>query len=491
MKVVTCYANSIARGLAVAIALLILGCLSGPVCATENGVNVNTPPINHSLTPSAVSLGTEPVTISALYSDFDGYLTIRKMYLLINDSLGQANAALIVYDRLENRVYLKNDANNSWGIGYAPGVPVTIENSQCKVLLNETSVAGSGVKFTVNWRVQLKNPFSTKALNGYMYIQDGGGLHDGWDLKAIYHNVKPEVVSVAPDDYIYVDPPESQIFSSVYKDVNGADDIRKCYFLINDTLTMTNAIFLCYDATTNKIYLKNDANTSWGVGQTPGAAMGLWNTQCNVFVDRSWVTKAGTDLTVNWAISALSPFATKNLYGWMYVNDSAGANSGYRKVGAFFTPIAPVCLSLSPNSGTVVAGVENPFMALYSDDNGWPDIYRIYIQLSVTSSQADAALLMYDAKVNKVFLRNDANTSWGAGGTPGSATVLENNQCRVNMASMGPTPWNVTDDQLQVSWPIEIKPSLLGKKLCERVYVVDNENLSSSWKVKGYVTVVP
>jgi len=446
------------------------------------------PPVNTSISPCAGTPGTSPITLTSVYSDANGYTDIRYCYLLVNDSLAQTNAVVLLYDRLANKVYMKNDAGTSWSTGYAPGTAITLENSQCMLHVADTSVSGSGNDLTVNWKIHLKSPFSAKLLNAYMYVRDNGGLTDGWDRMGIYYNIKPQVVDIWPSGDPLLTGFESNLLSR-YRDLNGFADLRKCYVLVNDSLTFTNAMFLWYDQATNKVYLKNDANTSWGTGYAPGTAVTLSNSQCDVNVGAISVTPAGTDLSVLWTFTLKSPMEGKNLCSWMYVTDSAGEHDGWKKVGTHFVPVAPTCLFLSPTTGTVPTGSPWSYATIYSDDNGFGDIYKIYIQLSVTSSQANAVLLMWDAKLGKVFLRNDANTSWGTGGVPGSATILENGQCTVDLSTMG-APNGVTTEQLEVFWPVTLKGSQAGKKLQERMYVIDNELMISGWKFKGVVTAL-
>jgi hypothetical protein len=194
----------------------------------------------------------------------------------------------------------------------------------------------------------------------------------------------------------------------------------------------------------------------------------------------------GNDLIVSWAIS-LNPGTTPaNLCSWMYCTDSGALYDGWRKVGTHFTPASPTCQSTTP-SGDIPAGSKTIYTATYSDDNGQADIYRCYYQMSVTSSQANAVLLLYDAKQGKVFLRNDAHTSWGTGYAPGTDVVLENSQCKVYVKDIALAP--LGDHDLLIDWPVELKASQLGKKLCQRMYVQDNEMLGSGWKVMGYVRV--
>ena len=444
-------------------------------------------PVNVSISPSGGTLGTAATTLTSVYRDDDGFADIRHCYLLVNDSLAQSNAAVLLYDRLANKVYLKNDAGTSWGIGHAPGTAVTLENSQCFVHVGSTTVSGSGSNLTVNWRIQLKELFSIKLLNAYMYVRDGGSLTDGWDKLGIYYNIKPEVVSIDPNGPLPSGTPFT--INSLYRDVNGYQDIRRCYLLINRKFDQEDAVFLWYDKASNKVYLKDDTNTSWGIGYAPGTAVTLSNTQCEVNVADISVAGAGNDLVVTWALTLLPAITNKPLSSWMYVTDSKGAIDGWKKVGIHFVPIAPVSLFVSPSSGTVPTGSEQIFSTIYSDANGAIDISRVYFQLSVTSSQANTVLLLYDRNQNKVYLKNDLNNSWGAGFAPGTSVILENSQCTVNLDTMI-EPNTVTDEQLEVFWPITLKASQTGKKLQIRMYVIDTQGLASGWSYNGLVTAL-
>ncbi len=78
--------------------------------------------------------------------------------------------------------------------------------------------------------------------------------------------------------------------------------------------------------------------------------------------------------------------------------------------GTHFTPVAPTCVSVTPSTGKVQTGAAQLFSAEYGNANGRADIYLCYMQISQTSSQANDVLVNYDAKLNKVFLKNDANS---------------------------------------------------------------------------------
>ncbi len=451
--------------------------------SVDNTVTIILALENLSISPSGGSLGTSPITIATVYRDTAGYSDIKKAFLLINDSWSQANAVLLYYDRVANRVYLKNDANTSWGTGYAPGTAVTLENSQCFFYVAETSAADIG-DLAVNWRVALKSPFDIKLLNGYMYMQNVGGVTRGWDLRGIYYGVKPLAVSITPNDEVL--PIDEPIFlKSLYRDPNGYADIRKCYMLICENFSQANAMFLCYDRPANRLYLKNDANTSWGSGYALGADITLENSQCIVYVKDITPEIVGNDLTLMWVFRLKPSMTGKNLYSWMYVTDAASLYDGWKKMGTHFTPLAPVCVSVTPSTGDVQTETPLVFTTEYSDGNGYSDIGTCYLQMSVTSSQANAVFLLYDTKQDKLFLRNDANTSWGVGYAPGTNITLENSQCIVYVKDVLVAP-NGTEGLL-LDWKIALKASYAGQLLAQRMFCRDNENLNSGWKLKGYV----
>ncbi len=276
-------------------------------------------------------------------------------------------------------------------------------------------------------------------------------------------------------------------FTQVVSDPNGFADISRAYLLLNDTDGQSNAAFLCYDRASNRIYLKNDAGTSWSTGYAPGTNVVLQNSQCYVYVKDTTVSGVGNNLTLNWRIALKTAFAARSLNGYVYVQDMTGMKDGWDQMGRYFTPAAPTCVSVTPSTGSVDTGVPLVFSASISDSNGYPDIGISYLQLSVTSSAVNGIYLLYDSRQNKLFLRNDTSTSWGTGYAPGANVTLENSQCTVDVKNTTVTPSGANG--LVVNWNITLKLSQLTKRLCERMFVRDRENLNSGWKVKGYVQV--
>ncbi len=441
-------------------------------------------PQNVSLTPSGGTLGATAKTLTGVYSDADGVTDIRKAYLLINDSTGQANSAQVCYDRLANKLYLKNDAGTSWGTGYAPGTAAVLENSQCTFDLQNTSVSASGNDLTVNWRIALKTAHVAKLLDGYLFVQENSGATDGWDMLGIYRNLKPQVVSISPNSAVL--PIDSTTtLTSVYRDPNGYADIRKCYLLVCEGFNQPNSMFLYYDRQTNKVYLKDDANTSWGPGYAPGSTVTLANGQCEVYLATTTVSGTGNDVIIGWSFKLKPGMADKNLYSWMYVTDSKGLLDGWKKMGTHFTPVAPTCVSVTPSTGKVTAGAAQLFTTEYSDVNNYGNISQCFFQIGQSGSLANSICVLYDAKQNNVFLRDDANLSWSTGYAPGSNVTLENSRGVVYVKDILLSSNGL--DGLVIDWSIALKANLIGKLLGERMFCRDNENMNSGWKLKGYV----
>ena len=294
----------------------------------------------------------------------------------------------------------------------------------------------------------------------------------------------PEVVGVTPSgDFLPIDTVTT--LTSVYRDLDGYSDLRRCYVLVCEKFSQANAMFLWYDRVTNKVFLKSDDNKSWGRGYTPGADITLSNSQCEVYVKDITVTPDGNDLTVVWSFKLKSSMTNRNLVSWMYVTDCTGMHDGWQKVGTHFIETPPVCVSVTPSSGSVQIWDPLVFTTEYSDDNGYSNIYQCYFQIGETGNMANTVCLLYDAKQGKVFLRNDQNTNWGIGEVPGTGTKLVNSQCIVYVEDIRVTPSGSSN--LIIEWKILLSSARPGQLLGERMYCRDFKWLNSAWKLKGYV----
>jgi len=238
------------------------------------------------LTPSSGKLvvGAKK-TFASVYHDADGYSDIEQCYLLFNTDISGTNAAYLLYDRVANKLYLRNNANSAWLGGYAPGSANIIENSQCKLYCAETTKSSLGNDLTINWRIEFKQPLADKTslstpIKAWMYVSDKEKLVVGWMLRGDYKWLYPKSLTPASSKLA---PGIKQTFASVYRDDDGYADISKCYTLFNTTITSKNGANVMYDAVANKLYLWNDATASWGTGYTPGSANNIENNYCKIY----------------------------------------------------------------------------------------------------------------------------------------------------------------------------------------------------------------
>jgi len=124
-------------------------------------------------------------------------------------------------------------------------------------------------------------------------------------------------------------------FSTAYSDTNGWQNIQYVYFLISTAATNgANCFYGYYDQNTNKLYLRNDANTAWLGGYVPGSANIIENSYAKLDCANTIVTGSGNTLSVTWRVTFKSTFlGAKNMY--LYVKDDSGAYNGWLQKGTW------------------------------------------------------------------------------------------------------------------------------------------------------------
>lgn len=448
---------------------------------------VKAPPLNVSITPNSGGIAFDTKgTYTVVVSDPNGATNIKEVQFLINDSASTANAVVVKYLAVgSNTLWVSNDAGTSWTGGRAVGSGFVLENSQCKLYCADTSYSTSGNDLTINFVLEVKSSMSGKNLSGYLFSYDVEMNYDSWvpALANFYTNEAPSNVSLSPN--AGTQPIGTQLtFTSVFRDPNGWANIDLCYLVINETLSNVDGISLFYHVATNKVYLRNDQNTSWGTGYVPGTAVELENSQCKVDVENITVTTSGTDMTIDWKVEIKPSMSGALLSAWMYVRDILLLKDGYDVMGSYYSPVAPENISVSPNSGSVATGVPQTFTVVQRDANGYTDIQRSWLLIS-TGSSVNAVYLWYYAPTGAAYLRNDANNSWGAPAVLGSATVLENSQCKVYMAGSSVSG---SGNDLTLNWQIELKPSMSGKTLKQMLKAQDGSALTDGFDLAGTFT---
>ena len=460
----------------------------GKVNLTKKGTyTVNTAPVNSSVTPSSGQGAPDTYqTFSTVHSDADGWQNIQYVYFIINTSASGTNGIYLYYNQNTNLLYLRNDANNAWLGGFAPGSSNVIENSRARLDCAATTILGQGADLTVNWAIATK-PVFLGAKKLYLYTRDDLNLYQNWTQLGTWDipNYPPVSVSVTPDSGQGL-PDTYQNFSTVFSDANGWEQIQYVYFIINTSASGTNGVYLYYNQNTNLLYLRNDANNAWLGGFAPGSANVIENTFVKLDCAQTTILGQGADLTVNWAVTTKPAFTgAKKLY--LYVYDDNAAYQTWTQKGTWdITNHPPVNVSVTPSGGNIATGALTTFNLEYSDSDTWPNIQYVYFLVNTaTTSTANCFDLYYNLNTNKIYLRNDAGNAWLGGFAPGTANIIENNQAAIDCANIIVTG---EGESLKLTVPVTFKPAFTGaKKLYS--YVRDDVNAYQNWTQKGICTI--
>jgi len=146
--------------------------------------------------------GTSKVTFDTYYKDPNGYQDVKYAYFLVNSAVDGRNCFFGLFDRKNNRLYLRNDANTAWLGGFAPGSQNVIENSYCRLYCANTTVYGGAQNLRIFWAMEFKTAF-LGAKNIYMYVTDVDNLSAGWHQKGVWtvklYPYPPQIASMTPN----------------------------------------------------------------------------------------------------------------------------------------------------------------------------------------------------------------------------------------------------------------------------------------------------
>jgi len=121
-------------------------------------------------------------------------------------------------------------------------------------------------------------------------------------------------------------------FTTTYRDLNGYVDLQWCYFLIGTSTAPSNTVYLGYNQTTNKLYLRNNNGTGWWGGYAPGSANIIQNAQGKLDCSKTKVWKTGNQVKVRWAVTFKSGYTgSKKLY--LKAKDRRNHSVGWTKKG--------------------------------------------------------------------------------------------------------------------------------------------------------------
>lgn len=291
-----------------------------------------------SISPSAGSTAANAATtITSVYSDANGGGTIKNAYLNINETTGLIRGVYVLYDQVNNLLYLRNETDTSWLGGYAPGSSNTISNALGSLNCANTTVSVSGNNLTVNWNITLTGNMAGSN-NLYMFVTDKTNRTSGaWDTMGtwtITGNVAPVNDSVSPNAGSSTYNVAHDI-TSVQSDANGADNIYISYLHVGSSTGASNVLRCYYDSRLNKLFMLADNGTTVLGGYVPGSANVISNGQGSLDCSRTTVARSGNNLTIVWGVNVNSGWAgtTKNIY--LQCRDRGELSDGYDNMGTW------------------------------------------------------------------------------------------------------------------------------------------------------------
>ncbi|MCW5979222.1 MAG: SBBP repeat-containing protein [Bryobacteraceae bacterium] len=290
------------------------------------------PPQAASMNPSSGTGVTQ--TFQFVFTDADGFGQIAWSYALLQANLVQSSACYIQYKQTDNTLWLRDDAGTAWLPPIAAGASGTLQNSQCILNAQTSSVSGSGVTLTLNLSITFKPAFlgSKKA---YMYAIDATNLNSGWQQRGTWTvgGWAPEAVSVTPSS----GSGNTRSFRLAYNDNDGFTQLGWNLVLFQTQIVGANSCYVQYKRSDNSLWLRNDADNGWLGPVTAGASGTLENNQCRINAATSAASGSGSTLTVDVDLTFKAAFAgVKNVY--MLTSDTTGLSSGWQTRGTWTVP---------------------------------------------------------------------------------------------------------------------------------------------------------
>jgi hypothetical protein len=239
-----------------------------------------------------------------------------------------------------------------------------------------------------------------------------------------------------------------------------------------------------FNAAANQINLLNDGGTAY-TSAIVGTATTLQNSQCSLNVAASSATKNGNTLTLGIPITFQAAFAgAKSTY--LFAFDASGASTGtWQRLGSWTVQSGTVtvtAVSVTPSSGT---GLSQTFAFQYSDSAGAASLAATYVWFTASYPTAtNSCLFYYNTAANQINLLNDGGAAFTSA-TVGAATILQNSQCSLNVATSSATK---NGNTLTLNLPLTFQASFAGAKNAY-LFGTDASGVATGWELLGSWTV--
>jgi len=421
----------------------------------------NQPPTISNATPASATGLTQQ--FSAQISDPNQRFDLSRVYFLINpNSTIPQNSCHGFYDRPTNTLFLYNDALTAVS-------STTLENSQCRIQ-NVTAVPNSNSALTLTFTATRKGAYTNATPNVYLWAVDFANNGTGWIQTSTWsNNANTPPTVFAPTPPALTGTPQTLAMSA--RDIDGASDITRLYFLINPTPNIPqNTCHGFYDKPTNALFLYNDALTAVLGPLTPGTAQIIQNTQCAINGAATNLATTGTDLTLNLTLNIKTTGAT-NAYLWPI--DTQNTGSGWVRTASWSLAGPNQPPIVDNRAGLYVGSTPSPLILVSRDPDGYTDIQRVYFLVNPdTNIPQNTCHGFYDRAANALFLYNDATSALVA--------TLQNSQYAIDGASLQVSTSPDARD-LVLSFNVTYKSPFVNTPKNIYAWARDRQNADTGW----------
>jgi hypothetical protein len=249
-------------------------------------------------------------------------------------------------------------------------------------------------------------------------------------------------------------------FTAIFRHASGASQMKEVQFLISNGPGVGNAVYLLYSPSTNTLQLRNDNDSGWSSGPV-GSGGTLSNGQVSVSLASSGASVSGTDIRLTLPLTFATAFnGPKSIYMSAIAQNGSNPN-GWMQKGSFFVSSGnstPQMVSVTPVTGS---GWSQTFTATYREPNGLGDLQQAYFLINTSISGYRGVYVYYVPAANMLYLRDDNDSSWGAGKPVGSSGYLGNSQVSIDVVRATVTR---TATDLTLTLPLTFTASFAGQK---------------------------
>ncbi len=381
--------------------------------------------------------------LSLVITDPTGGQAIETVQVNVSNPTSNANACLVTFTVASKTLSLTNDAGSGSAGSAAVGSSATLQNSQCSVTVETSTLSVVGNSVSLHLSLNYKPSFSSLGAGPMKYVSVSAEDNRGKTLSVPQAAMwtftsppSPTLISLTPAS----GRGSSQTFVLIAYDPLGANDLASVEFLVGSSTSFASSCAVTYNARQNLFALASDSGNASAGALSPGQATTISNSQCTLGGLGSSVQFSGQVLTMavnlqfSPAFARLGGAATKLTYALPLTVSGLGPSGGMKAMGIWTIaqppPSGPPAVgAVTPSSGQ---GMSQSFALSVSDPLGASDLVTVQLLIGSSTALADACSVTYNARQKVLALTNDAGTGEAGRLAPGELKSFANSQCALS-----------------------------------------------------------